>query len=107
LEVSFSTPDNAVGTFQIVALPGLGMTGWSDSNFNDRQFANVPFAAGESVPIAEVVVVPEPAGTVLALQMLVAAGILGWVRRRRMRGGGAVEFATHPMHINAQHKEER
>lgn len=79
-QVDFSTPDNAIGTFNIVALPGLANTQWSDGNFEDRDFANVPFGAGEPVVLATVTVVPEP--SMIGLATLALGLFLVYARRR-------------------------
>ena len=83
LEIAFSTPDDARGLFFVVATPGLGSTGWSDGDFNDREFVNAPFSAGQPVVLGQVTVVPEPAAVVLALQLAVVVLYL-LLRRRRV-----------------------
>lgn len=66
LTVDFSTPDDARGNFKILAIPGLANTQWSDANFVDREFENVPLSASNPIVLATVTVVPEPSTALLA-----------------------------------------
>lgn len=80
LELSFKSPDNATGTFEIVAMPGLSL--WTDVDEMVVLFTNVP-EEGAPVVIGTVTIIPEPA----TLGSLAMGGVLLGVfaRRRRRR----------------------
>lgn len=81
LNVNFSTPNNAQGVWNLIAVAGPGLTQWSDSNGNDVDFTNVP-SSGQSVVIGTITVVPEPSTIVLVGLGGLAMGIAAWSRRR-------------------------
>ena len=81
LELAFTASADAMGTFGVFAVPGLGNTEWTDSSGLGgaaREYANIPTGGG-NVRIAEVQIVPEPSAL-----LLVCCGVVA-VRRVRRR----------------------
>jgi len=85
LDITFKSPDNASGTFALVAVPGLFVTQWSNDVGDDVDFTNIPFGATDPVVLGLVNVVPEPGSIVMALVGLSALGGYGWRQRRARR----------------------
>lgn len=83
LKTAFDASADAVGTFGIFAVAGLGNSEWTDDTINARDYANVP-SLGGNVEIGRVTVVPEPAGFGLALVAALCA-VVGHPLRRRFR----------------------
>jgi hypothetical protein len=82
LNISFSSGAIAPsGTFEIVALPGIANSVWTDENFTTREFDNL---VGEVDPIVigTITIVPEPGTAVL---MFASAGLLVGMLRRKQR----------------------
>jgi hypothetical protein len=85
LDLNFKTPDNAAGVFALVAQSGLGVTGWSDTEGQDREFTNIPFDGSGPVVLGYINVVPEPSSIlILAGGLAVVVGV--GARRRFCRG---------------------
>jgi hypothetical protein len=81
--MQFTTPDNALGLFELVAVNDdtTDGTGWLESAGNAPQaFSNFPFLDGE-LQLGTILIVPEPGGLVLA--GIAVAGLLIYRRRRR------------------------
>lgn len=81
LDLNFNTPDNANGVFALVANSGLGVTGWSDTEGEDRQFSNVPFDGNGAVVLGFINVVPEPSSVLILAGGLAAVVGIGMRRR--------------------------
>ncbi len=75
--MTFLASSDAVGLFDIVAIPGAANSVWTDDFFRSRDFANVP-AIGGPVVIGQIMVVPEPSGLSLC-----SVCLLGYLNRRR------------------------
>jgi hypothetical protein len=71
------------GTFGIYAVRGFANTTWSDIDFNDYEFTNVPDAAGPGVLIGTVTIVPEPGS--ISLAVMASVPFMFYVARRRRR----------------------
>ncbi len=74
LDLNFKTPDNATGTFALVAMPGLFVTEWSNAAADELAFTNVPFGNASPVTLGYITIVPEP-GT--AMMLTVGICVLG------------------------------
>jgi hypothetical protein len=79
LSLNFTTPNSALGTFQLIALPPPGgFTQWSDATPTDRFFTNVPSGSTSPIVLATITLVPEPSTIVMAgLAALLLASKLG------------------------------
>lgn len=77
--ITFLASADAQGLFEIVAIPGVANSGWTNDFFSGQQFANVPFMGGPVV-IGQVWVVPEP--SCLTAGSLCLLGCLQLRRRR-------------------------
>lgn len=77
LAISFKTPDNAKGDWNLVALPGNTL--WTATDQVDRYFTNVP-ESGDPVVLGTIHVIPEPSALAL---MAIGGGSLGLLVSRR------------------------
>jgi hypothetical protein len=85
-DITFTASVDASGTFNIVALPGLGNSEWTDSSFPtqmEQEYANVnPMTGPVVIGQVQVAAVPE-AGAFAALALVTAAvGAWHFVKRR-------------------------
>jgi len=84
LDVNFKTPDNALGTFNLVAIPGAAVTQWSDADGNDREFTNLLWDAQSPLILGTITIVPEPSSMMMVGIALCALGSYSWRRRKKL-----------------------
>jgi hypothetical protein len=91
LSLNFSTPNNAQGTFQLIALaPPGGFTQWGDTTLADRFFANVPSGSTAPIVLATVTIVPEPSAFAIGGCGALLLASRMWRNRKNRRTVAAV-----------------
>jgi LPXTG-motif cell wall-anchored protein len=84
LSFAFSTPDSALGQFDVVLRTGPGNSYWFDDSLTTEfQFEGQAYMGGDDIYLGTVTVTPEPSALALGGLAMLGGGAYTWLRRRR------------------------